>query len=78
MVCFHGGGLVLPSLLEHLVVLAKFVRWSQDNLAIFCVVYTLAPNAQYLERSMSYVDDGCCPSTASSSAEKSDAAPLLR
>lgn len=47
MLYIHGGGYVLPASAAHIAMLEKFIRWSNNNLAIFCVDYTLSPEAIY-------------------------------
>jgi len=47
MVYYHGGGFVLPGGAEHINMLLNFIKWSNNNLAIFCVCYTLSPEAVY-------------------------------
>lgn len=47
MLYIHGGGYVLPASVAHFAMLEKFITWSNNNLAIFCVDYTLSPEAIY-------------------------------
>lgn len=47
MVYYHGGGFVLPGSADHIKMLLNFIKWSNNNLAIFCVCYTLSPEALY-------------------------------
>ena len=47
MLYIHGGGYVLPATPAHIAMLEKFITWSNNNLAIFCVSYTLSPEALY-------------------------------
>lgn len=32
---------------QHLDMLLRFIKWSNNNLAVFCVAYTLAPGGEY-------------------------------
>ncbi|KPI42728.1 Monoterpene epsilon-lactone hydrolase [Cyphellophora attinorum] len=43
----HGGGYVIPGSEGHLKMLYKMVNWSDGKLALFCVAYTLSPEAIY-------------------------------
>ena len=47
MVYYHGGGFVIPGSDRHLDMLLRFVEFSNNNLAIFAVAYTLSPGAVY-------------------------------
>lgn len=47
LVYYHGGGFVLPGGDAHINMLFNFVKWSNNNLAVFCVAYTLSPQALY-------------------------------
>lgn len=47
MIYYHGGGFVFPGGPPHVAMLFNFVKWSNNNLAIFCVGYTLSPEAVY-------------------------------
>lgn len=47
MVYYHGGGFVIPGAAPQLDMLFRWVQWSNNNLAIFCVAYTLSPGAVY-------------------------------
>lgn len=47
MVWYHSGGFVVPGAPQLNDLMKSIVRWSNDNVAIFCVAYTLAPGAHY-------------------------------
>lgn len=47
MVYCHGGGFVMPGLAQHLDMLTRWVDWSSNRLAVFCVALTLSPDGQY-------------------------------
>lgn len=43
----HGGGYVIPGSPGHITMIEKLITWSNNNLAVFCVAYTLSPEAVY-------------------------------
>ncbi|KAK5943621.1 hypothetical protein PMZ80_004629 [Knufia obscura] len=47
MVFYHGGGFMAPGSANHIDLLFRLVKWSNNNLAVFCVAYTLSPGAVY-------------------------------
>lgn len=47
MVFYHGGGFVIPGMEPHVDMVMRFVQWSNNKLAVFCVAYTLAPGKNY-------------------------------
>jgi len=47
MVFYHGGGFMAPGSPNHIDLLFRMVKWSNNNLAIFCVAYTLSPAGVY-------------------------------
>lgn len=47
MVFYHGGGFVITGTEQHIKMVMNFVKWADGRLAVFCVCYTLAPEAVY-------------------------------
>lgn len=47
MVYFHGGGYMAPGSSQHIDLAMRMIRWSDNNLAVFMVAYTLAPGGYY-------------------------------
>ena len=43
----HGGGYVIPGSPNSIAFVNQLVKWSNDKLAVFCVAYTLTPEAEY-------------------------------
>lgn len=47
LIYYHGGGFIAPGTDRHLDMLLNFIKWSNNNIAIFCVEYTLSPGGVY-------------------------------
>lgn len=47
LVYYHGGGYMAPGTPQHVDLMVRMLKWSNNNLAIFCVAYTLAPGGAY-------------------------------
>lgn len=47
MLYIHGGGYVIPGSGNHIALAERLVTWSSQNLAVFCISYTLSPEAVY-------------------------------
>ena len=47
LVYYHGGGFAFSGTSGHLDLLFNIVKWSNSNIAVFCVAYTLSLNADY-------------------------------
>lgn len=47
LIYFHGGGYMAPGTTQHIDLMLRMIKWSNNNLAVFCVAYTLAPAGAY-------------------------------